>query len=150
MAAFDMLFTRPVHFFCLYHLYTNLKGLFKGGWSNEFRKKMVGLLKQCAYAPTKAIFNKCLDDFIESGQGLAKKFLEDLPFDKWAVSHSPDFFWYGEMTSNVAESLNNWIKDIRGLPVIFMLDIIRRNIMAKFVERREESSKWTGALCKRK
>lgn len=66
MAAFNEVFEKPLHFFCLYHLYTNLK-VFKGSWSNEFRKKMVGLFKRCAHAPTKSLFHQCLDEFIEAG-----------------------------------------------------------------------------------
>lgn len=142
-------FEKQLHFFCLYHLYTNLKGFYKGSWSNEFRKKMVGLFKRCAHAPTKSLFHQRLDEFIEDGGPLASKFLESLPNDKLAVTYSPNVV-HGEMTSNAAESFNNWITEIRGLPVTYMMDVFRRNIMRKFVQRRNESNQWTVFLCKRK
>ena len=148
--AFKSVFDEPVHFFCLYHLYTNLKGMYRGGWSNPYRKKMVHLLKTAAYAPTNPLFDEALQKFIDEGGPQAAAFLEDLPYDKWALAWSPNQSRYGEMTSNAAESYNKWIKPARGLPICNVIDTIRQQIMIWYDERRTDSAGWTGALTPRK
>ncbi|KAL6579172.1 hypothetical protein OROMI_009388 [Orobanche minor] len=57
---------------------------------------------------------------------------------------------YGEMTSNAAEQFNAWIKEARSLPITYMIEHIRRGILQWIVNRRQDSLKWTGALCPRK
>jgi hypothetical protein len=40
------------------------------------------------------------------------------------------------VTNNIAESFNNWIKDIKDLPVCELVDKIREKIMELFHRRR--------------
>ncbi|XP_010414237.1 PREDICTED: uncharacterized protein LOC104700419 [Camelina sativa] len=53
---------------------------------------------------------------------------------------------FGHLTANVTESLNSWIQDASGLPIIQMLESIRRQLMTLFNERREASMQWSGML----
>lgn len=39
------------------------------------------------------------------------------------------------MTSNAAESFNNWILEARGLPITHMVDCVRLKIMKWFTDR---------------
>ncbi|KAL6576019.1 hypothetical protein OROHE_000490 [Orobanche hederae] len=56
------------------------------------------------------------------GGKVAEEWISELPFHKWAVAHLPNIKRYGDMTG-----ISQWI-----------------------VNRRQDSLKWTGALCPRK
>ncbi|KAF7817815.1 Mutator-like transposase isoform 1 [Senna tora] len=53
---------------------------------------------------------------------------------------------FGHLTANIVESLNNWILEASGLPIIQMMECIRRQLMTWFNERRETSMQWTSIL----
>ncbi|XP_028072657.1 uncharacterized protein LOC114274870 [Camellia sinensis] len=81
-----------------------------------------------------------------AGNGRVDSMLDGLQNDKWANA----FFRgkrYGEMSSNAAESYNNWIGGARELPVTCMVDMIRVQIMTQLSDRRAESRRWTTKLC---
>ncbi|KAL7243109.1 hypothetical protein ACSBR1_015511 [Camellia fascicularis] len=72
--------------------------------------------------------------------------LDGLQNDKWVNA----FFrekQYGEISSNTAESYNNWTGEARELPITCMVDMIRIQIMTLLSNRRAESKKWTAKLC---
>ncbi|KAL8458089.1 hypothetical protein ACS0TY_035821 [Phlomoides rotata] len=150
MSAFPLVFDEPVHFYCLYHLISNLKGRCLGGWNTTQRTKLVDHFKECAYALNWWIFDQKIAIFKEFGGKVAEEWLEDLPYEKWAVAYSQHITRYGEMTSNAAKSFNSWIREARELPVTYMIECICRGICRWYVERREESNKWSGDLCKSK
>ncbi|CAA7016221.1 unnamed protein product [Microthlaspi erraticum] len=52
----------------------------------------------------------------------------------------------GLVTANIVESLNSWIAEASGLPIIQMMECIRRQLMTWFNERRETSMQWTSIL----
>ncbi|KAL6548055.1 hypothetical protein OROHE_009760 [Orobanche hederae] len=131
MSAFPKVFSNPTHLFCLYHLLADLRGRFTKGWTNDQRKNLGVHFKNCAYAPNIRIFNEKLAIFKAVGGKVAEEWISELPLHKWAVAHSPNIKRYGEMTSNAAEQFNAWIKEW-------------------IVHRRQDSLKWTGALCPRK
>ncbi|CAL5395298.1 unnamed protein product [Camellia sinensis] len=54
---------------------------------------------------------------------------------------------YGEMTSNAAESFNNWIKEARNLPITQMVDTIRTQLMRQMSARRDQANKWKELIC---
>lgn len=96
--------------------------------------------------PTEHLWNLAVEKLVQKGGEKMKKFIKDLPRDKWAVAFAPEVHRYGELTSNAAESFNSWILQARALPVTFMLDFIRMQMMRWFNERRAECAKWTGLL----
>jgi hypothetical protein len=49
------------------------------------------------------------------------------------------------VTSNVAEVFNNWIKDIKDLPVVELVDKIREMVMVLFFQ---EEKKWRKVVWK--
>ncbi|KAL7161114.1 hypothetical protein ACSBR2_041716 [Camellia fascicularis] len=51
------------------------------------------------------------------------------------------------MSSNAAESYNNWIGGAHELPITCMVDMIRVQIMTQLSNRRAESKRWTMKLC---
>ena len=56
-------------------------------------------------------------------------------------------FRYGHVTSNVAESFNNWIREARMLRILQMVEHIRKQIMVRMSNRRLLADKWVGYLC---
>ncbi|KAL7258465.1 hypothetical protein ACSBR1_004570 [Camellia fascicularis] len=54
---------------------------------------------------------------------------------------------YGEMCSNAAESLNNWVSEARHLPITRLVDMIRVQIMEQMAGRRVKSMTWLSILC---
>ncbi|CAA7037886.1 unnamed protein product [Microthlaspi erraticum] len=53
---------------------------------------------------------------------------------------------FEHLTANVTESLNGWIQEASGLPIIQMMESIRRQLMTMFNERREASMQWADIL----
>ncbi|GMP99978.1 hypothetical protein CsSME_00047243 [Camellia sinensis var. sinensis] len=49
---------------------------------------------------------------------------------------------YGEMTSNAAESFNNWIKEACNLPITQMVDTICTQLMRQMSAWRDQTNKW--------
>lgn len=150
LAAFDMMHQRPHHFFCLWHLMKNLRDMYPAkNYSDAHRNTMCIRLSELAYAPNVRCFNDALTEFYALGGDIAREFLKDLPLDRWTVAYAPNLLRYGELTSNAAESFNAWILDARSLPITYIVDMIRTQLMKWFVERRRESNKWNGALTER-
>ncbi|XP_028088557.1 uncharacterized protein LOC114289102 [Camellia sinensis] len=78
--------------------------------------------------------------------GRIDSMLDGLQNDKWANT----FFRgkrYGEMSSNVIESYNNWIDGAHELPITCMVDMIRVQIITQSSTRRAESKRWITKLC---
>ncbi|XP_028091988.1 uncharacterized protein LOC114292280 [Camellia sinensis] len=131
--------------FCMQHLQRNLKDKMK--YVNKlYRVGMVSKLRACAYAPTVTAFSEKIDAFIQSGRHIAINFLQDLEPHRWANAYFRGKR-YGEMCSNAAESFNNWIKEVRNLPITHLVDAIKTQEMNQMSERRGASSTWAGAMC---
>ncbi|XP_028075294.1 uncharacterized protein LOC114277595 [Camellia sinensis] len=54
---------------------------------------------------------------------------------------------YGEMTSNAAESFNNWIKEARNLPITQKVDTIRTQLIRQMSARHDQANKWNELIC---
>ncbi|KAI8549329.1 hypothetical protein RHMOL_Rhmol06G0017000 [Rhododendron molle] len=68
-------------------------------------------------------------------------FLSELPNERWAnVFFSGQR--YGAMSSSLTECFNSWILKERELPVVDMVDRIRKKMMQSMCLRRERASKW--------
>lgn len=61
--------------------------------------------------------------------------LERTPKSEWAVSQYTDCYW-GQTTSNVAESLNAWMAAERRMTVIRLIDSLRRRVGKLMTSRR--------------
>ncbi|KAL0218788.1 hypothetical protein P9112_004441 [Eukaryota sp. TZLM1-RC] len=68
----------------------------------------------------------------------AYNFLQAVGVENWS-SYMFKGQTYGHVTSNVAESLNSWMKSLRGLPIVVMLEVYRRKLMDWFIARHEQS-----------
>ena len=105
----------------------------------------VSVLKNAAYAPTFAEFEKHMEKIL-SNLKEADKFIRDSKPETWANSLFQGDRW-GIVNNNIAESWNSWIKDARSMPPLAMVDTIRMQTMKMMSEKREEGARMTGALC---
>ncbi|KAI3838806.1 hypothetical protein MKW92_020224 [Papaver armeniacum] len=130
-------FPTAFHGFCMSHLSDSFRKVF----NNTI---LVNLLWEAAWAPTAVEFEGKVLEIGEISQDAAK----------WIQKSSPQFWAtayfggsrFGHLTANIVESLNSWILEASGLPIIQMMECIRRKLMTWFNERRETSMQWTTIL----
>ncbi|XP_072951988.1 uncharacterized protein [Typha angustifolia] len=133
----DFNFPTAFHGFCMRHL------------SESFRKEfndsaLINLLWDAACALTIIEFEaKILE--IEDRSQEAAFWIRRIPPRLWATAYF-EGTRYGHLTANIVESLNSWIFEASGLPIIQMMECIRRQLMTWFNERRENSMQWTTIL----
>ncbi|KAG5565716.1 hypothetical protein RHGRI_001586 [Rhododendron griersonianum] len=82
----------------------------------------------------------------EDDLGAVVHFLSELPNERWAKVFFPGQR-YGAMSSSLAECFNSWILKERELPVLDMVDRIRKKMMKLMCLRRERASKWEQVIC---
>ncbi|GFP99760.1 hypothetical protein PHJA_002120100 [Phtheirospermum japonicum] len=130
-------FPTAFHGFCMRHL------------SESFRKEfnntmLVNLLWDAAHALTVIDFEAKVLEIEEISQDAAY-WIRRIPPRLWATAYF-EGTRFGHLTANILESLNTWILEASGLPIIQMMECIRRQLMTWFNERRETSMQWTSIL----
>ncbi|KAL3629927.1 hypothetical protein CASFOL_026239 [Castilleja foliolosa] len=130
-------FPTAFHGFCMRHL------------SESFRKEfnntmLVNLLSDAAHALTVIDFEAKLIEIEEISQDAAY-WIRRIPPRLWATAYF-EGMRFGHLTAIILESLNTWILEASGLPIIQMMECIRRQLMTWFNERRETSMQWTSIL----
>ncbi|XP_019161554.1 PREDICTED: uncharacterized protein LOC109158163 [Ipomoea nil] len=130
-------FPTAFHGFCMRHL------------SESFRKEfnntmLVNLLWEAAHALTVIEFEAKVLEIEEISQDAAY-WIRRIPPRLWATAYF-EGTRFGHLTANIVEQLNTWILEASGLPIIQMMECIRRQLMTWFNERREISMQWTSIL----
>eukprot|EP00262_Sarcandra_glabra_P012136 TRINITY_DN3062_c2_g1_i1.p1 TRINITY_DN3062_c2_g1~~TRINITY_DN3062_c2_g1_i1.p1 ORF type:complete len:750 (-),score=90.17 TRINITY_DN3062_c2_g1_i1:97-2346(-) len=130
-------FPTAFHGFCMRHL------------SDSFRKEfnntmLVNLLWEAAHALTVIEFEAKILEIEEISQDAAY-WIRRIPPRLWATAYF-EGTRFGHLTANIVESLNSWILEASGLPIVQMMECIRRQLMTWFNERRETSMQWTTIL----
>lgn len=105
---------------------------------------LVNLLWEAANALTVIDFEaKVLE--IEDVSQEAAYWIRRVPPRLWATAYF-EGTRFGNLTANIIESLNSWILEASALPIIQMMESIRRQLMTWFNERREASMQWASIL----
>ncbi|KAI4301943.1 hypothetical protein L6164_035174 [Bauhinia variegata] len=130
-------FPTAFHGFCMRHL------------SDSFRKEfnntiLVNLLWEAAHALTVIEFEAKILEIEEISQDAAY-WIRRIPPRLWATAYF-EGQRFGHLTANIVDTFNNWISEASGLPIIQMMERIRRQLMTWFNERRETSMQWTSIL----
>lgn len=135
LRAVESVFPGSPHSYCLVHLKANLRK-HMGGLETKRKKHIMALFHRCAYAPTVTKFDKLLSKLKADGGQKVIDFLSTLANDHWC---HPYFVGkrYGELTSNLVESFNSWIKKERCLPITQLVDRIRVKLMDQMSDRRD-------------
>lgn len=132
------------HAYCLHHLTENLKNNLKGPFTQEVIRVIVTQFYDAAYAPTLEGFRKCT----ESIKNISPEAYE------WVVQSEPEhwanaFFRgsrHNHLTSDIAESFYSWVSELPGLPIVQLIDTMRRKMMELIYTRRVESDLWSTRL----
>ena len=108
-------------------------------WKNFKHPKLKTFLWQAAQAITEKEFNDALAEI----ERISPAALE------WLLAHAHPRYWaelyfpgrrYGHTTSNIAESLNAAILEVREKPILAMFEHMRHQTMGWFTERRQLDS----------
>ncbi|KAK3031668.1 hypothetical protein RJ639_035036 [Escallonia herrerae] len=130
-------FPTAFHGFCMRHLSESFR--------KEFNNSMlVNLLWEAANALTVGEYDAKLLEIEEISQEAAY-WIQRVPPRLWATAYF-EGSRFGHLTANIVESLTTWILEASGLPIIQMMECIRRQLMTWFNERRETSMQWTSIL----
>ncbi|KAJ3674695.1 hypothetical protein LUZ60_005311 [Juncus effusus] len=133
----DFNFPTAFHGYCMRHLSESFR--------KEFNNSMlVNLFWEAAHALTIIEFDAKLVE-IENSSEEAAYWIRRHPFRLWATAYF-EGTRFGHITANIVESLNSWILEASGLPIIQMMESIRRQLMTWFNERREASMQWSTIL----
>ncbi|XP_026397938.1 uncharacterized protein LOC113293542 [Papaver somniferum] len=127
-------FLNSHHGYCYYHLQQSLP-IRK---SDEKYTEFMACFKKATYALTPARYEEALMETELMGRDGVANYCRNIPRERW----SSVFFTgcrFGQTTSSVAESFNNWIRKDKRLPACALVDMIRLRIMELMNERRELS-----------
>ncbi|KAG5525661.1 hypothetical protein RHGRI_032085 [Rhododendron griersonianum] len=138
-------FPSSFHAYCLYHLKGNLRTAL-ASTNVKYKESLIRVFSKCAYAPTVAKFNQHMGNLLKHGGAAVVHFLSELPNERWANVFFPGQR-YGAMSSSLAECFNSWILKESELPVLNMVDRIRKKMMKSMCLRRERASKWEQVIC---
>lgn len=129
-------FPSAFHGLCMRHLTESFQ--------KEFKNNMlVGLLWEAAQALTVADFDAKMME-INALSPQAAYWLNGVQYQLWATAHFKGSR-FGLMMANLIE-LPIWIVEASSLPIIQMMECIRRQLMIWFSERREMSDQWSDLL----
>ncbi|XP_058216761.1 uncharacterized protein LOC131327633 [Rhododendron vialii] len=138
-------FPSSFHAYCLYHLRGNLRTCL-ASTNVKDKESLIKVFSKCAYAPTVAKFNQHMGNLLKHGGAAVVHFLSELPNERWANVFFPGQR-YGAMSSSLAECFNSWIFKERELPMVDMVDRIRKKMIKSMCLRREKASKWEQVIC---
>ncbi|XP_074360664.1 uncharacterized protein LOC141700902 [Apium graveolens] len=71
--------------------------------------------------------------------------IQQFPPQSWATAYFQGIR-FAQLTANIVESVESWIMNACNLPIIELLECIRRRLMTWFSERREASAQWASML----
>jgi len=124
----ETLFPQSPHGFCILHLIRNFRIKFK-------HPALKNLLWKAAKATTKEDYDEAIANMKGIDPGSVICLQTHAPAEHWVEIYFPGKR-YGHYTSNIAESLNSWLLQVRDLPILPMMEAIRHKMMELFEERR--------------
>ncbi|KAH9673220.1 SWIM-type domain-containing protein [Citrus sinensis] len=136
--ALDMVFPRAMRRYCCRHIYANFKLKFpRILLRNEFWA--------ACRSGNEVEFNNHMVE-INSISHAAHRWLLQIPVTCWAKHCFSTQTKCSHVTNNMTESFNNWISSFRGMPIVRMLEEIRRKIMILIHKRHELVNTWQDEL----
>ncbi|XP_027099094.2 uncharacterized protein [Coffea arabica] len=137
--AVNELFPNSEHRFCLRHMYQNFNQKFKG-------KEMKDMFWAAASAGNEREWKMAMIE-LEKTNKEAAEWLSRIPPALWSRSHFTGYSKCDILVNNLNESFNNYILEARELPIIGMLEWIRRRLMQRIQTKRSGMQKFQGEIC---
>ena len=136
--ALEQVFPLALKRYCYRHIYAN------------FKMKFPGLLLKKTFwraysSPNCTEFNEKMEK-LKAISSSGHKWLMEIPIQHWVKHTFPPFTKYAHVTNNMAESFNNWINGYRVMPVVRMLEEIKRKITRLIHTRHEAAKRWNEEL----
>ncbi|XP_038686652.1 protein FAR1-RELATED SEQUENCE 6-like [Tripterygium wilfordii] len=134
----SLVFPESYHGHCMHHIKQNMK-------AKKIDDAVFPIYFKAAKAYRISDFEHLMTQIRGFEGGKAYKYLEDAGFDKWSRAHFPGYI----LTTNIAESMNAALRDVRGLPITMLVEQLRSLIQRWFHERRTKAASITSQLCKK-
>jgi hypothetical protein len=139
-SAVDIVLPHAEHRVCIRHLHANCK--VRGYIGKAFKDEIWG----AARATNVYAFDDHMQKIYEMDKG-AHTYLSGVPKQSWS-RHAFNCETKSDMLlNNLAECFNAWIKESRSKPILTMLEDIRRQIMARFQQKRNGIRSANFAIC---
>lgn len=116
----------------------------------NFKEKFPGLLLKFSFwkacrASNSIDFHNHMPE-LHSISSMAHHWLMQIPIGCWAKYTFPTHTKCSHVTNNMTESFNNWINNFRGMPIVRMLEEIRRKVMVLVYKRYQQALTWQDKL----
>lgn len=113
----------------------------------NFKKKHASIIiREHFWKAARAYQKHVFEDHMKMIKDLSEeawKWLDDLPKDaQWSRHMFDPAIKNDHITNNMAESYNAWIGELRGKPLVEMIDRIRSNHMSQIANRFTKGSSW--------
>lgn len=138
--AFEKALPMVSHRYCVRHLHGNMKVAGFGGLPIK------DALWKAARATTVPTFSAALAE-LRSLDNNAFQWLADKHPAEWSRSHFSKTAKCDMLVNNICECFNALILNARDSPLINCLEILRKQVMIRLFECRQQASKWSGLLC---
>lgn len=133
----ELSFPTAVHGYCMRFLIESFQKKFN---NNE----LANLFLEAATALTVFEYEAILLEIGATSQEAAF-WIQQFPPQSWATAYFQGIR-FGQLTANIVESVESWIVNACNLPIIELMECIRRRLMTWFSERREASAGWASFL----
>ncbi|XP_057478210.1 uncharacterized protein LOC130765725 [Actinidia eriantha] len=129
------------HRYCIRHMHANFSKLFK-------RKEYKNLMWGAAAAYTVQKFEQRLEEIKTVNKDAYNWLLRESP-SNWARCMFSPRAKCNRMDNNTSESFNSSIKEARDMPILTMLEMIRKQLMKRYQDRMLFSQTFTSNICPR-
>ncbi|TXG56738.1 hypothetical protein EZV62_018051 [Acer yangbiense] len=119
---------------CGRHILQNLLSTFKIDYLKD-------LFWPVAVSTNVAEFVEKMGD-IKNASEIAHQYLMDIPLELWSVHAFDTLTKTDHNTNNIVEAFNGWLNKYQKLPMLTMLETIRRKLMKRIHERFETAMHW--------
>ncbi|KAL3529567.1 hypothetical protein ACH5RR_008889 [Cinchona calisaya] len=116
---------------CCRHILSNFRGKFPGALPKQ-------LFWQAAWSYNEQNFKEAMVK-MKALKLEAYEWLDKVPTKLWARHAFPTDLKNAHITNNIFESFNNWVGDLRGKPVLTLVDSIRAKLMNRLQKRFEKA-----------
>ena len=128
------------HRMCARHIYAN--------WRKRFKQKMwKKLFWRFAKSSSMNLFNYNLAKLRAQTPDGANYIMNSTNPVHWSRVWFKLGSYCDSVANNMCESFNHWVLNARFLPIISMLEGIRRQVMVRIQENRSKADKWIGLVC---
>ncbi|KAL3624447.1 hypothetical protein CASFOL_031115 [Castilleja foliolosa] len=131
-------FPDAVHGICLFHLKMNVSAKFK-------KVDVAALLFKAGKTYDEAEHKSCMNGILGADPRVYNYLTVEAEVEQWARVYFPGHR-YSIMTTNIAESMNSVLRDVREYPPVSLLDTIVTKLSMWYAKRREIALKMQGPL----